>query len=156
MDCRGLNSFFQLRTSCPESESVPNKRLFPPYWKEARNNAQVLMLCSSQIISALDSDVLFYQEYKKRRGGNQQPQTMPGTTDHISSLERLAWQQREGRVEEEKTGARESNELIPIRFQVNNKQTTNKKTQKYSLNQVTGNGNCDEEQQEQYNWMLKR
>lgn len=43
---------------------------------------------------------------------------MSGTTDHISSLERLAWQQREGRVEEEKTGYRESNELIPTIFQV--------------------------------------
>lgn len=53
---------------------------------------------------------------------------MSGTTDHIS-LERLAWQKkREGRVEQEKTGDKESSELIPTKFQV--KQQTNKKQTK--------------------------
>lgn len=50
----------------------------------------------------------FSTENRKKQG-SKQPQTMSGTTDHIFSLERLAWQQREGWIEEGKTGVGVSN-----------------------------------------------
>lgn len=43
----------------------------------------------------------FSTENKKKRG-SKQPQTMSGTTDHIFSLERLAWQQRRDGLKRER------------------------------------------------------